>query len=196
MKRLAIVCVLVMLSSVAFAHKKNQPDVPAPVAKSGPSFDATRDWITSTLEAYGGDDENTLWHTVTDVNVSNSCVLTFTVNQFQDDWKNGRIPFPYDSGRITVPMGGVSVAEVNYNDNSQAISFRSLTNASIIGDTIQGNTAPAYASYDINVGRQPQAVLGQSAETNIPVRLANALQHMADICAGTYQAPVATKEPF
>jgi hypothetical protein len=187
-------------SAAAKSKKKQQSEVLPPVAKSGPSFEATRDWIVSTLTQYGGywEDSGGIWHVYSNVAISNSCVLTFQNDQYMNSYKSGSKPFPFDSGVVTIPLGAVTSSTLNQYEGGFFISI--LTGSiSAITQTSGGGLTPAMANYTLDINRAVRPVAGQPTPDNpqdMAKRFLPAFQHMVDICKGTYQAPVQQKQPF
>jgi len=144
----------------------NQPAVaspvpdsaPPPVAKTGPSFETTRDWIISTLQQYGGDVEITGTEATRDrsnteigfqdVLISNSGVLTYTREDKYQHQLPGQKKFykARFSFRRKIPLGAITGVEVviktnmNYIANSYTtvpyVSIKTGNLAVIEGDSV------------------------------------------------------------
>lgn len=201
--KITTLSVVVLFASQAAQAKKKippAPDVPPPVAKSGPSFETTRDWMVSTLNQYGGywEDSDGIWHVYSNAAISNSCLLTFQNDQYMNSYKSGSRPFPFDSGVVTIPLGAITSAALNQYRGGFFISI--LTgNISAITQNSGGGLTPAMANYDLDINRMPHPVAGQpmpDSPQDMAKRFLPALQHMVDICKGTYQAPAQQKQPF
>lgn len=183
---------LLVLSAQAQKKQKIVPDaVPPPVAQSGPSFEATRDWITSTLAAYSGYFPD--GYVYSNFKIDNSCRMTFHLD-FMDD--HGK-PIRSSSGDITIPLGALTKVEGRIGQYD-ILDFET-GNTSAILDNIPQQTAPAYNNYQVFVMREPPGQPGQPVPAGIVEiipRLEKAFAHMTEVCKGTYQAPDVQKAPF
>jgi hypothetical protein len=195
-----------LLPQATMGQKKTeQTQPPPPVAKSGPSFEATRDWMVSTLSQYGGTDEDSagVWYVYSNVDISNECVLTLQNTQFQSDYKSGSKPF--ESWTVTIPIGAVTNAAVNQYRGDYFITLQTggvaaltMTNGIYFNDKRRVPDS-AYPNISLDIGRAPQAIAGQPEPDNdidMAKRFTTAFQHMMDICKGTYQDPAQPKQPF
>ena len=183
---------LLVLSAQAQKKQKVAPDTVAPpVAQSGPSFEATRDWITSTLAGYSGYFKD--GYVYSNFKIDNSCRMTFHLD-FMDD--RGK-PIRSSSGDITIPLGALTKVEGSIGEYD-FLTFET-GNTSAILSSIPQSTAPAFNNYQIFVSRQPPGEPGQPVPAGIVEiipRLKNAFAHMTEVCKGTYQAPDVQKPPF
>jgi len=195
--------VALVAPQAALAKKKTPPapDVPPPVAKSGPSFEETRDWIVTTVDQYGGHNLGSQWVVYSNASIDNLCVLRFDSNWYAGDYKKGSKPFAGNSGSVEIPLGAVTSighGQMGFNPNDQTIDLQTGNVAAVTyggGD----NFAGSHNEYDLIVDNSPNAAANMpipaSPQSMVP-RLTSAFQHMVDICKGTYQAPAQQKQPF
>lgn len=111
------------------------PDLaPPPVAKTGPSFETTRDWIITTLQQYGGcvdatgteatRDRSSTEIGFQDVLISNSGVLTYTredkyQHQLPGKKKFYKARFSFDR---KIPLGAITDVQVVVKTNMNYIA--------------------------------------------------------------------------
>ena len=118
----------------------NQPSInmpapaTAPVAKSGPSFEATRDWLITTLQQYGGSVSHSGSETTRDrddaeiafqhVQINNAGVLTYTREDKYQHQIPGKEKF-YKAGftfHRTIPLGAITGVQVVIKTNMNYIA--------------------------------------------------------------------------
>ena len=93
---IAVVIFIGMLLTQAAQAKKKQPPAsgPPPTAtQPGPSFEATRDWIGTTLSQYDCYYSGGIRIVYANVAISSSRVLTFQSVEFMSSYKSGSKPF-------------------------------------------------------------------------------------------------------
>ncbi len=203
-----LLLIFVFLAPQLAQAKKKQPpppQPPPPVAKSGPSFEVTRDWLVSALAQYGGTPSyvSCCWYAYSEAAISNSCVLTFHNDEYQTDYKNGSTPM--ETSTITMPIGAVTNTSLQSYGDSPQLSIQTgnlaaitLTNSFHYNDKLRFPDG-SEPSFGILIGRQPQVVPGQpmpDSSADMAKRFQAAFQHMVDICKGTYQAPAQQNQPF
>ncbi len=171
-----------------------EPDVPPPAAKSGPSFEETRDWIITTMEQYGGYDVD--GHSVfKNVSINNSGRLTFDEYIYSNDYSK-----PDDVRHTTIPLGVITDIKGDFTPVRGGSGSIDIKTGNVAAIDYEDSVGAGHDNHiDIDVQNQPKAVSGQPMPENqweITKRLVTALQHMTDICKGTYTAPTKTAQPF
>ena len=173
----------------------NAVDTATPsVAESGPSFEETRDWLISTMEGYatGHYSSDDVGPVYSGFHISNSCVLTFYLTQM-----NGKKAVQDYSDTVSIPLGAVTDIGnyVNYK-----IRFTTGDPSDPKGHTIYAirNGARNTDTYELMFNTLYFAgfiELSKSGGQPLIPRLISAFHHMAEVCKGTYQIPVAPKAP-
>ena len=197
----AICAVSVQLAACAGAQVPDQQpaDVPPPVAKSGPSFSQTRDFIIAGLSGYGGFDTGSWRQEISDVHVDNWCRLSFVVKNYLNT--DGFAVNESSSGTVTIPIGAVTaVDETKFlNPSNQGIEFYTGNADAISMQTLDGAPASASASHVIYISSTPQSRLGQEvpdSDEDMRIRLRKAFSHLVDMCKGRYVSKPEQPQPF
>lgn len=183
----------------AAEQQQQSGDIPPPVAKSGPSFSQTRDFIVAKLSSYGGLDwTGSMREEISDVHIDNSCNLSFMERKYFASDGNGDAPNASSSGPVTIALGAITqLADVTDGTRDTGIEFVT-GNINAISLRIP-NDAPASSYYAVQILRtptsQPGAEVTDSAQ-DMRIHLKNALWHLVGMCKERYFSRPKKLEPF
>lgn len=200
---LYISCILLtsaFLNGCVSAPPAPAVEIPAPLAKSGASFEETRTFIVDNLMQYGGQDWNPSQKiTLSNVQMDNSCALSFLVQWYFAGEHQDEASSSYT---VTIPLGAVTQLSDTHaglgpwRPNGIRLDTGNVNAISTSGDA---NEPAADSFWVIDILRNPQsglnAVVPDSKE-DMQGRLKRALAHMVDICQGSYAPSKALQQPF
>jgi hypothetical protein len=182
----------------------------APTTDGSPTLQVTSDWLSQTLQVYGGKDDNEGADAFSNISIDNSCTLNFSITTSNLE---GTGDYVVDTSSIR--LGAVSSVQLNVNGgtpglmiytgqvaavhvvNSPPMNAHGMKKDNIYyGET--GNVQDVNSQF-IEVMRTPQVIPGAtippSPNQMIP-RIIAALQHAVTLCAGSYTPPAQSNQPF
>jgi hypothetical protein len=196
-KIILVLAVVILLPLSAFAAKKKpQADSPdwlnAPTPDGSPTLKETSDWLANSLADYAGVDDGAISSStsVSNVAIDNTCTFRWSESYYREK---------HPSYVYALPLGAVSeiTALPDNGGNWFDLMIKTGDVAAIRGS---GQMAiPVSSIVTIQIGRRPSPKLNapspETAEQMAP-RIQKALQHAADLCRSTYQAPPQAKQAF
>lgn len=194
-KSLWFLMLTVSLSVSAFAGKKKEQNTTdwlnAPTPDGSPTLKETSDWLSQTMEAYGGNTRDPA--AVIGVRIDNSCNFYWTLRVTDRSWNKY-----LDITDYSLPLGAVT--SVSATQTGVRLETGQVTAIRLQGHGhYEHRTDTAADSAGFEVSRMPEPKAGgeapQQPEQVIP-RIVNALQHAVSLCQSTYKPPVQTKQPF
>ncbi|HVI07806.1 MAG TPA: hypothetical protein VND65_05880 [Candidatus Binatia bacterium] len=188
--KIKLAILALFLTSVASAFAQNQ--------NHGPSLRETADWISQTLQIYGGDsdtsDNSVYLEPLQNVQLDDACKFSYDSVRPNMD-KKGR---QHGSSNIHVDLLLNEITDVNYfMDGNGAVSGITLKAGRLAA--VHEDNKPSNQLM-INVETRPHGALAdgtmpENPQSMVP-RLVTAFQHAVSICKAAHPAAPVAQQPF
>jgi hypothetical protein len=175
----------------------------------GPTLQVTSDWLSQTLQAYGGSTESTNNVKYSNIQIDNNCTFSHT-ETYTDDSEG-----TYYVNQFSVPMGAIT-SVVNNAPGTTGVQIVTGQIAAVrehgIGAFVIPGKKPAPGAmlgppgpdtYNnslvlemLNMPAVPPGGQLPDLPTTMVPRVLIALQHAVTLCAGSYTPPAQSNQPF